>query len=54
MNTLFRFSESLAAVDKFREMWRELDAADTEKIVTEVEKATAPHVRSRLTSFDWD
>lgn len=45
INTLFRFSESLKAVETFRRMWRELDEADTEKIASEVEKATAPHVR---------
>lgn len=44
MNTLFRFSESLAAVDDFRRMWRQLDAPVTEKIATEVEQSTSPHV----------
>ncbi|KAF8200701.1 hypothetical protein BJ912DRAFT_946857 [Pholiota molesta] len=43
MNTLFRFSESLAAVDDFRRMWKQLDAPVTEKIATEVEKSTSPH-----------
>ncbi|KAF8973145.1 hypothetical protein BDZ97DRAFT_1779682 [Flammula alnicola] len=45
MNTLFRVSESLAAVDDFRRMWRELDKSDTEKIATEAEKLTAPHAK---------
>jgi len=41
INTLFRFSESLAAVEDFRQMWRELDASIAEKIVTETETSTA-------------
>ncbi|KIM45269.1 hypothetical protein M413DRAFT_441951 [Hebeloma cylindrosporum] len=45
MNTLFRFSESLSAVEDFRTMWRELDASVTEKIVTETEKSTANHAK---------
>ncbi|KAF9049942.1 hypothetical protein BJ165DRAFT_1455149 [Panaeolus papilionaceus] len=38
MNTLFRFSESLKAVDDFRRLWQQLDSADSEKIVSETEK----------------
>ncbi|KAF9482120.1 endoplasmic oxidoreductin [Pholiota conissans] len=45
INTLYRFSESLAAVDDFRRIWRKLDAADTDKIATEVEKSTSPHAK---------
>ncbi|KAF9523998.1 endoplasmic reticulum Oxidoreductin 1-domain-containing protein [Crepidotus variabilis] len=47
MNTLFRFSESLHAVEKFREMWRDLDETTTEKLVTEAEESAAPHPRSK-------
>ncbi|KJA20747.1 hypothetical protein HYPSUDRAFT_42833 [Hypholoma sublateritium FD-334 SS-4] len=52
INTLFRFSESLKAVETFRRMWRELDEADTEKIASEVEKATAPHSKTHGASED--
>ncbi|CAA7261669.1 unnamed protein product [Cyclocybe aegerita] len=45
MNTLFRFSESLQAVDTFRKMWRELDEAETRQIVSETEKMTAPQAK---------
>lgn len=44
MNTLFRFSESLHAVEEFRRMWRALDQAEANKIVLKAEKATAEHV----------
>ncbi|KAJ3513317.1 hypothetical protein NLJ89_g3017 [Agrocybe chaxingu] len=47
MNTLFRFSESLQAVDTFRKMWRELDEAETRQIVSETEKMTAPRPLKR-------
>ncbi|KAJ3568857.1 hypothetical protein NP233_g5439 [Leucocoprinus birnbaumii] len=39
-NTLFRFSESLKAVDDFRQEWRQLDKAESERIITETEKST--------------
>jgi len=42
INTLFRFSESLKAVDDFRRMWRNLDSSDTQRIVAETEKITHP------------
>jgi len=42
MNTLYRFSESLRAVDDFRQMWRNLDATETKVIAANVEKSTAP------------
>ncbi|KAF5351640.1 hypothetical protein D9756_007549 [Leucocoprinus leucothites] len=38
-NTLFRFSESLKAVDDFRNEWQELDKEESEKIITETEKS---------------
>jgi len=42
INTLFRFSESLKAVEDFRRMWRNLDSSDTQTIVTEIDKMTHP------------
>ncbi|PPQ62937.1 hypothetical protein CVT24_006177 [Panaeolus cyanescens] len=39
MNTLFRFSESLKAVDDFRQLWQQLDTEVSEKIVSESEKS---------------
>ena len=44
INTLFRFSESLKAVDDFRRMWRSLDSSDTQTIVAETDKITHPDV----------
>ncbi|KAG2015449.1 endoplasmic oxidoreductin-1 [Coprinopsis cinerea AmutBmut pab1-1] len=42
MNTLFRFSESLKAVDDFRKMWKELDADETQSLASKAEStATA-------------
>ncbi|KAF6761277.1 hypothetical protein DFP72DRAFT_842863 [Ephemerocybe angulata] len=32
MNTLYRFSESLKAVDDFRKMWKELDSSESSKM----------------------
>jgi len=45
MNTLYRFSESLHAVDQFRKMWKNLDAKETSSLVSQAETiATAlPH-----------
>ncbi|KAF8160831.1 hypothetical protein B0H34DRAFT_698292 [Crassisporium funariophilum] len=43
INTLFRFSESLKAVDDFRHMWRAMDSSDADRIVSETEKTTAAH-----------
>lgn len=48
MNTLYRFSESLHAVDKFREMWRQLEPRESTKIAEKVEESTAAKVRSCL------
>ncbi|KAF5317346.1 hypothetical protein D9611_003883 [Ephemerocybe angulata] len=45
MNTLYRFSESLKAVDDFRKMWKELDSSESSKIVEDVEKSAAPKAR---------
>jgi len=53
INTLFRFSESLKAVDDFRHMWRTLDSSDTQTIVTETDKITHPDPKvSRLANED--
>jgi ERO1-like protein beta len=43
-NTLFRFSESLRAVDDFRQEWRELDQGESRKIIRETEKYTSARV----------
>ena len=51
INTLFRFSESLKAVDDFRRIWRSLDSSDTRTIVTETDKITThPDVSSDIFS----
>ncbi|EIM81228.1 endoplasmic oxidoreductin-1 [Stereum hirsutum FP-91666 SS1] len=39
INTLHRFSESLAAVEEFRKLWREASAADSEKLIKDAEDA---------------
>ncbi|KAJ2922727.1 hypothetical protein H1R20_g14365, partial [Candolleomyces eurysporus] len=41
MNTLFRLSESLKAVDNFRRMWRELDQSESNVIAKHAEESTA-------------
>jgi len=41
MNTLFRFSESLAAVEDLRKMWRTLDESSSQRIVFETDEAAA-------------
>ena len=46
INTLFRFSESLKAVDDFRRIWRNLDSSDTRAIVSESDKITHSDVSS--------
>lgn len=43
-NTLFRFSESLKAVDDFRQEWQELDKGESERIIIETEKSTSLRV----------
>ncbi|EKM80705.1 hypothetical protein AGABI1DRAFT_112451 [Agaricus bisporus var. burnettii JB137-S8] len=49
-NTLFRFSESIRAVDDFRREWKELDEAESRKLIKETERTTSarpkpsPHV----------
>lgn len=45
MNTLYRFSESLHAVDKFRDMWRKLEPRESTMIAEKVEESTAPKAR---------
>ncbi|KAF7981891.1 hypothetical protein HWV62_31473 [Athelia sp. TMB] len=37
INTLHRFSESLEAVNDFRQMWAHTDSSDTEKLISEAE-----------------
>lgn len=44
MNTLFRFTESLKAVDDFRKLWRQMDASDANSIIERTEKETAARV----------
>lgn len=44
MNTLYRMSESLKAVDSFRRMWKELDSSESTKIAEQAEKITAEKV----------
>jgi len=39
-NTIFRFSESLKAVDSFRSEWQGLDKHESQKIIDETEKST--------------
>jgi hypothetical protein len=38
INTLHRFTESLAAVDTFRSMWSGISTTDSENLITETEK----------------
>ncbi|EAU91768.2 endoplasmic oxidoreductin-1 [Coprinopsis cinerea okayama7 len=48
MNTLFRFSESLKAVDDFRKMWKELDADETQSLASKAESTATALVRDEL------
>lgn len=41
-NTIFRFSESLKAVDGFRSEWQGLDKHESQKMIDETEKSTRP------------
>jgi len=45
INTLHRFSESLEAVNDFREMWAVAGPDDSAKLIREAEKAAAIRVR---------
>ncbi|KAH7929869.1 endoplasmic oxidoreductin [Leucogyrophana mollusca] len=49
INTLHRFSESLQAVERFREMWKETDDQDSQQLIHEAEKAVVGNV-NRLQS----
>ncbi|KDQ57844.1 hypothetical protein JAAARDRAFT_130189 [Jaapia argillacea MUCL 33604] len=42
VTTLYRFSESLHAVNDFRRIWAETNSADASRLIEEVEKATTP------------
>ncbi|KIK99082.1 hypothetical protein PAXRUDRAFT_823187 [Paxillus rubicundulus Ve08.2h10] len=46
INTLHRFSESLHAVEQFREMWRKTGGQDSERLIHQAEKAVAGNPRS--------
>ena len=48
MNTLYRFSESLKAVDDFRQMWRNLDADESHSLAAKAEAAATMVVRDVL------
>ncbi|KAA1476037.1 endoplasmic oxidoreductin [Dentipellis sp. KUC8613] len=41
INTLYRFSESLKAVDEFRHLWRETSDADSDELIREANRAVA-------------
>jgi hypothetical protein len=47
INTLFRFSESLEAVEDFREVWKATSAAEGEKLIVEAERSAAATSRVR-------
>ncbi|KAJ6499091.1 hypothetical protein C8R45DRAFT_981077 [Mycena sanguinolenta] len=47
INTLHRFSESLEAVENFREMWKATSVDDGEKLIVEAERAAAATSRPR-------
>ncbi|KAH7888535.1 hypothetical protein F5I97DRAFT_710907 [Phlebopus sp. FC_14] len=44
INTLHRFSESLHAVERFREMWRNVREKDSERLIHKAEKAAVGKV----------
>jgi ERO1-like protein beta len=46
MNTLYRFSESLKAVDDFRSMWRDLDSDESHSLAVKAEATAHTVVRS--------
>ncbi|KAG6903086.1 hypothetical protein C0995_006273 [Termitomyces sp. Mi166 len=50
VNTLYRFTESLEAVNNFRNMWSSMTAEDSEDLITKSEQATAgkPHPSPRV------
>lgn len=50
-NTLFRFSESLKAVDDFRREWQKLDTEESQRIIVETEKSTRPRVGRNYGEF---
>ncbi|KAF7315463.1 Endoplasmic oxidoreductin-1 [Mycena indigotica] len=47
MNTLHRFSESLAAVDNFRRMWKATSAEEGEQLIVEAERVAKETSRPR-------
>lgn len=50
-NTLFRFSESIRAVDDFRREWKELDEAESRKLIKETERTTSARVGQNHDEF---
>lgn len=50
INTLHRFSESLEAVEGFREMWKATSTAEGEKLIVEAERLAAATSRVRRTN----
>ena len=50
INTLHRFSESLAAVNDFRKLWAAADAQDEERMIEAAASAVAGSPRVRPTS----
>ncbi|KAJ7496038.1 hypothetical protein B0H11DRAFT_2001621 [Mycena galericulata] len=47
INTLHRFSESLEAVESFRDMWKATSEAESEKLIIEAERTAAAASRPR-------
>ncbi|KAF9454025.1 endoplasmic oxidoreductin-1 [Macrolepiota fuliginosa MF-IS2] len=50
-NTLFRFSESLKAVDDFRRDWHRLDTEESQKIIIETKKTDSQRVGRNYAEF---
>lgn len=47
INTLHRFSESLHAVEHFREMWKKTGEGDSARLIHEAERAVSGNVSPR-------
>ncbi|KAF9075420.1 hypothetical protein BDP27DRAFT_1257115 [Rhodocollybia butyracea] len=50
VNTLHRFSESLEAVNQFRQLWADMSSTESEQLILEAEKAAIPIPRRSPTS----
>ncbi|KAH7908468.1 hypothetical protein BJ138DRAFT_1068768 [Hygrophoropsis aurantiaca] len=50
INTLHRFSESIHAVERFREMWRQTDDQDSQHLIHEADKAVFGNPRKNSPS----